>query len=580
MFAGNWGGSGVSIGKRTPVDDYKKNWGPRMGFSYAMNDKTVIRGGYGLLYSHAGGTGGAGGAGVGTGQTGFNTPNSFSANTASATPSPVFYLNNNSGFSQQNTRYGGTNYTTPTATGASAAAQLLSVGNYCATSTASSCVTTAAAAAAGYPDPYLAGRAPEFDFWNFGIQRELSRNITISVNYAGTESHFIAGATSMRGVQAGGIDPKYMPVLGAGAYPGSSGLGALSKPATVANVTAVQAVMPSISVPYTGFENAATVGPFASQASIGQMLKWMPQFASTSDTWGNVANANYHALQVSFGIRQSHGLTLNVNYTFSKQMDDAGTNRSGFDIPANLTLDHRAWKRNRIDYSLSTLSEPQQLAAFGVYKLPFGKGGIGADNLLVRHLLGGWDFSSIMTYVSGMPLTLSSSACTATSFVGQGTCMPDVNPNFEGGKKNIRKNGKWGNGVTASTIGSVSYVRDYVASTTPGMGVGGVACAASTGPFCNSAPLTIGNAPRTGAFGLRAPNTFRLSSGIKRSFDLSSKAKFIFAADCQNVTNAVTFGVNAGNLQVVTNINSSNFGAVNYASADSRDFQFSGRITF
>jgi hypothetical protein len=50
--------------------------------------------------------------------------------------------------------------------------------------------------------------------------------------------------------------------------------------------------------------------------------------------------------------------------------------------------------------------------------------------------------------------------------------------------------------------------------------------------------------------------------------------------DCQNVTNAVTFGVNAGNLQIPTAVTSSTFGTPTYASGDSRDFQFSGRITF
>jgi hypothetical protein len=261
-------------------------------------------------------------------------------------------------------------------------------------------------------------------------------------------------------------------------------------------------------------------------------------------------------------------------------MDDAGTQRTGYAIPAGLTLDGKARKQNRIDYSLSTLEEPQQLAAFGIYKLPFGKNGFGADNVLVRTLLGGWETSHIMTYVSGMPLTLTSSACTGTSLVAQGTCMPDINPNYTGGKNGLRINGKWGKGVTNTTLGTVQYVSGYISNTTPGFGVGGVPCAASTGPFCNAAPLTIGDAPRTGAFGLRAPNTFRLTSGVKRSFDITERTKFIFAVDCQNVTNAVTFGVNAGNLQIGTGVNSSSFGAVNFASGDSRDFQFSGRLNF
>jgi len=355
----------------------------------------------------------------------------------------------------------------------------------------------------------------------------------------------------------------------------------LSKAATPANIALAQAIMPGCCTsPYPGFAAAAATTAGAATTTIAQGLKWMPQYSSTADTWGNVANANYNAFQLSLAKRMSHGLQFTVNYTYSKEFDDAGTNRSGWAIPSNLTLSGKAYPRNRIDRALSTLDEPQQLAAIGIYKLPFGKGGIGGDNFLVRTILGGWETSHIMQYLSGPPLTLSSSACTSTSLVGQGTCMPDVNPAYTGGTKGVRQNGKWGAGVNALTLGSVQYVNGYISSTTPGMGAGGVACAASTGPFCNSSPLMIGDAPRTGAFGLRAPNTFRLTSGVRRTFDITERAKFIFAVDCQNVTNAVTFGMNAGNLQIPTGVNTSSFGTLTYASADSRDFQFSGRFSF
>ena len=191
-------------------------------------------------------------------------------------------------------------YTLPAATGPTAAAQLFSVGNF----VNSSGAAVAPGSAPGYPDFYLAGRAPEFSFFNFGIERVLTKNITLSANYAGSESHFIAGASNIRGIQSGEVDPKYMPILGAGTY----GLGLLSKPATAANVAAAQAAMPSCcAVPYAGFQAIAATGTSAgNNATIAQMLKWMPQFSSTSDTWGNIANANYHALQIS----ATHGLRM------------------------------------------------------------------------------------------------------------------------------------------------------------------------------------------------------------------------------------------------------------------------------
>jgi hypothetical protein len=52
-------------------------------------------------------------------------------------------------------------------------------------------------------DPYLSGRAPEFSFYNFGMQREITNSLVVTVNYVGSQSHFIAGAASIRGLYAG-----------------------------------------------------------------------------------------------------------------------------------------------------------------------------------------------------------------------------------------------------------------------------------------------------------------------------------------------------------------------------------------
>src|SRR5207253_7847434 len=100
QFAGNYGGAGVSCNCRTPVQTYWKNFGPRVGFAFAPDEKTVFRGGLALVFSQAGGVGGRGGNAGGTGQLGFNitasAPNPES--TSGATAGPSFYLNNGSAF--------------------------------------------------------------------------------------------------------------------------------------------------------------------------------------------------------------------------------------------------------------------------------------------------------------------------------------------------------------------------------------------------------------------------------------------------------------------------------------------------
>ena len=113
-----------------------------------------------------------------------------------------------------------------------------------------------------------------------------------------------------------------------------------------------------------------------------------------------------------------------------EELDDAGTMRSGWAIPGNLLISGKSWKANRIDRSISANSVPQNLAIYGVYNLPFGKGGIGNDSWLVRNLAGGWTFSSVFTYISGTPLLITSSYCTSSFQPTAGTCMPDLNPNY------------------------------------------------------------------------------------------------------------------------------------------------------
>ena len=162
--------------------------------------------------------------------------------------------------------------------------------------------------------------------------------------------------------------------------------------------------------------------------------------------------------------------------------------------------------------------------------------------------------------------------------------MPDLNPNFTG----PIMSSKWAQGVTALNLGTKTYINagpaGYLPNTTPGDGANAagmpVPCASSTYAFCNSGALMFGDAPRTGAYGLKTPGNFRLTNGLRRNIPITERVFFTLGVDCQNVTNKVTFGENVGNLSIPTGVNATTFGTLNFASADSRDFQFSGRITF
>ena len=88
----------------------------------------------------------------------------------------------------------------------------------------------------------------------------------------------------------------------------------------------------------------------------------------------------------------------------------------------------------------------------------------------------------------------------------------------------------------------------------------------------------FGDAPRVMPFdGLRNPSVYNMNASIRRNFNITpERVRFIFAVDCQNVTNKVTFGgINAVSTPP-------DFGTVGTATSNtgSRDFQFSGRLNF
>jgi hypothetical protein len=559
QFAGKRGAD-ISCQCRTPVKTYWQNWGPRFGFAWSVNDKTVIRGGYALAYSRAGGVGGRAGDSTGTGQAGFTANLILPAAVGSGVNAgPSYYLNSSQAFEaagKANNNFGGPGFVLPAPATPSAAALTNGTGNY-----VSNGKYVTPGGAPGYADPYLSGRAPEFSFFNFGVQRALTNNVTIAVNYAGSQSHFVAGA-GVPGFWSGQIDPAHVAALGSVlATDGATNI--LNAPATAANIAIAQKADPSIVVPYQGYAQA---GAISTTPTIGRMLRPYPQYSSPpSPTWDNIANISYNSLQVTLNQREWKGLSYTLNYTYSRNVGDDGTSRSAYPVPALASSNGVALPgNNRPDRGLTTTDTPQNLNLYGLSKLPFGRGHIGGDNFWVRTLAGGWALSGIFTYRSGAPLLVIGSGCTTPS---AGTCMPDVNPDFNG---SVRKNGSFGKGITAAHLNAIQYL-DPNAFRLP------QAFALPAGASSKAVAITkIGDAGRSAVMGLRNPGKYNIDMSLRRSFNITpERVKFIFQVDCTDVTNKVTFG----GIDTTWSPNSSSFGQVTSASGN-RDFQLAGRVTF
>jgi hypothetical protein len=566
----------------TPAQMYYKNLGPRLGLAYELNNKTVIRASFGIFYST--GSGGFGSSGVSTGNAQDGT--TFPAASASAALSqPAYYLNNGAYF-KAGTPYGNTANTAAGGASFTATTPPLinqTFGTYYSTA---ALAPYASSQTLGYIDPRLGNRSPQYPEWSIGFQRLLTNNITATVNYVGNEAHFLYDGAS-RGYYQNQLNPIYLGLQGlAGDVPSSTvTAGAVSASCTQTTALAqAQCLYPSIVAPYASFPLSATTIPGTTSTitpSVGQMIKPFPQFNGVSDLMALDSNSNYHALQISIQGRQSHGLSFNVSYTRSKTLDDNGTFRSGYAIPAGYLANEptKSWPVHRADYSLSVIDLPQDLTSYVSYDLPFGKGHIGGTNFIVRNIVGGWTLSGVYTYVSGLPLVLTqSSSCTASA----GTCMPSYNTQFNG---SIMPNGKWGAGATAATLGSTQYINpNGFIQTTSSATIPGT----TTNAFASqNGGYLIGDLRRTAPYGLRGPANYDIDSTIKRSFDIwkEGRVKFVFEASAFNTTNRVWFGSPgtddaASGGTITETVGSSSFGTVTKQANNPRQFQFAGHFNF
>ncbi len=567
QFAGNYGGAGVSCGCSSPANTYWNNWGPRVGITYSVDPKTVFRIGAGRVFSQGGGVGGRGGAFNGTGQLGFNTTAIAPAEvTTGGSAGPSFFLNNSAYFQSIGRASTALAFTYPAAPAPSAASQILNTGHYI-NPTTGKVVTPSSVS---YADPYFSGRAPDFILYNAGMERALTNNLTLAINYVGNESHHLINSTNTgtgtaRGYWSNQLNPVFL--VGLGAATDSTGKQPLlTAPANSANVAIAQKLMSSISIP-SFYVAAANAGD--TTATIAQGLVAFPQYSGVSDTWGNVGNFSYNSLQVTLEQRLAHGLTFNFNYTWARNLGDDGPYRTGFDLPSgSVSGTTRSYRQNRIDRSETTLSTPNVIHAFGVWQVPFGRGHIGANNWAVRTLAGGWSLGSIYTYASGTPVQITYAGCTTPL---QGQCMPDQSPTFIG---SARINGGYGDGPsgrTAANLGHVQYINPTAFNAPAAVNPNTLI----TGTSNKVTQLNlIGNAARTGAWDLRNPVQWNIDSNLRRTIPIFRELNLVIEVDAFNLLNHTLFS----NPNAVWN--SATFGEISSASNKPRSFELAGHINF
>ena len=264
---------------------------------------------------------------------------------------------------------------------------------------------------------------------------------------------------------------------------------------------------------------------------------------SSVDIAGQDLNSIYNSLQVTAEKRFTsgstaflHGLTLLMNYTYAKSLDDVPLGGDNVDLGADTVsaLPYTSPYRHQFDRGRSTFDRTQRFVASYVWAMPK----FSNQNGVVRGVLGNWELSGIFTAQTGGPLTILAGQDQSRTGIGQDRAV-QVGP-------------AKGAGACGSSAPCVNFL--------------------SPGGFVLPAIGTFGN---VGKGSVNGPNLTTWDMGFFKNIPLmgSERYRLQFRAEFFNIFNHANF--NDPN----TSINSGGFGTIEGA-RDPRIGQLALKIFF
>ena len=499
-----------------------KGFDPRIGASYQVDDKTVIRAGYGRSFDT-----GVFGSIFGHVVTqnlpvlanqNVNAPNStgYAFTMAAGPPAFVFPKTPSSG--------------------------LLPAQGYSVNPKAR-------------PNPL---RFPTIDAWNLAIQRAITPTTSLTIAYVGNKgTHtlgdgdnnntnpneaalFLPGQFSRNG-QTLHWDPS-APAI-------SSTNSGIAADGGVSNSRLLQRYY-SGSLPACRDTNYIPIADVTNpDGSITQGLRTVdsdPNLQAGQCGWTNGIsyysddlNTEFDALQVTIAKTFAKGLALNANYQWANAFGDQG----GY-----WTWDHH------VTHQRDSNVRSQQLVSYGSYDLPFGRGKQFAQNANKASdlIIGGWQLSYVLNLANGLPYSVNMGGgfgnnqdCNHNTGGSAAPCRPNTSGHI---KTNLTKAK-----VSGGTVSRDSWTPQPQLFSFPGLDV-------------------IGN---VGANTYRGPGYFNTDMALTKGFTIHESWVAKFRMDAFNAFNHINPGNPDGNI-----FNTGHISGTGPASYPTRQLEFSARLQF
>jgi hypothetical protein len=380
-----------------PID--KKAFSPRLGFAYALDSKTVIRGGYGIFFipNYV--------------SFGLNPDNDV-INLASTpfTATTNSYLTPTSTLNGTGCTLAGATFATFTCADNSgpfgAGGIVLPPGRNPQPN------LSAFVAANGSPTlaPYLNPKYGYVEQYNFDIQRQLPGGFFADVAYAGSHGvHLEQYSTHINQ-----IGDNYIAQAAAQFAAGQT------------PTIGTQVGNPLAGSPLANL-NGTTI-------TAGQLLRPYPQYNDVNLAGYGCCSSTYNSLQASVTKRFSGGGTLLVAYTNAKLLSNTDTLTSWLEGPTGGVGQVQDWNNLKGERSLSSQDVSQRLVISYVLDLPFGHGKRYAANFngIADRVVSGWGVDGVTTFQKGFPLKITW-AGTGTALENAGLGVSNVRPDVVGG---------------------------------------------------------------------------------------------------------------------------------------------------